>query len=469
MKRLLICLVALIAVFALVMPTYAAEMKVNGIWNAKGYARDNYDGDDDRDDSVQYVTQRMRMYFNFIASENLKLVYKNEIDMEWGDAAFKNQRNDGGGVGGDTVNMETKNIYLEFMVPDTPVKATMGLQGITLHKGWFASDDFAAARFDMNFDPISITAYWAGLGGLFQNDATTTADGENTDASDDNWQIVTSGAYKAENMDARLSFAYERRPNDTASADEPDSNDLFMLMGEFGMSFDMVSFDVIGASNFGDVDDGETSRDYSGYMAAFNVDIALDMATISVMGFYTSGDDEKLVDADGDGIKETAVGDDDDFQTLNGRTFSWAEIISDGYTYDRNAVLLQAGSDKGPSNMWAVGVGVDLKPTDTTTIMLDAYYIGLVEDRTIAGDKEDEIGVEIDARLTQKIYDNLSLTIVGAYLFAEDGYGRYDTVKEDKTSAATKLGTKGIQPDRTGSTNSGDDAFQIGVGLDFKF
>ena len=31
MKRLLICLVALIAVFALVMPASAAEMKVNGI------------------------------------------------------------------------------------------------------------------------------------------------------------------------------------------------------------------------------------------------------------------------------------------------------------------------------------------------------------------------------------------------------------------------------------------------------
>ena len=85
MKRLLICLVALIAVFALVMPASAAEMKVNGIWNAKAYARDNYDGNDDLDDSVQYVTQRMRMYFNFIASENLKLVYKNEIDFEWGD------------------------------------------------------------------------------------------------------------------------------------------------------------------------------------------------------------------------------------------------------------------------------------------------------------------------------------------------------------------------------------------------
>jgi hypothetical protein len=452
MKRLLICLVALIAVFALVMPTYAAEMKVNGIFNAKGYARDNYDGNDDNDDSTQYVTQRMRMYFNFIASENLKLVYKNEIDMEWGDKAFTNSRNDGGGRGGDSVNLETKNIYLEFMVPDTPVKATMGLQGITLHKGWFASDDFAAARFDMNFDPVSITAYWAGLGGLFQNNTSAATDPNGTDSSDDNWQVVASGAYKAENMDGRLSFGYERKANDGTTADEPDSNDLFLVMGEFGMSFDMVSFDIVGATNFGDVDDGKTSRDYSGYMAAFNVDIALDMATISVMGFYTSGDDEKKVDTTGDGTDDTFVKDDDDFELLTGRTFSWAEIVSDGYTYDRNASLKQAGSDNAPSNMWAVGVGADFKPTDTTTIMFDAYYMGLVENRTVGGDSEDEIGIEVDARLTQKIYDNLSLTIIGAYLFAEDGYGVY---------------TNDVATQKAGE--SGDDAFQVGMGIDFKF
>jgi len=435
MKRLLLCLVVLMAVFALVMPTYAAEMKVNGIWNTKAYAVDNYDGYDDTDDSYQYVTQRMRMYFNFIASENLKLVYKNEIDFQWGDSAFVTNRNDGGGRGGDSVNLETKNIYLEFMVPDTPVKASIGLQGITLHKGWFVSDDFSAAKFDMNFDPVSITAYWAGLAGLERGD---------TDSSNDWWHLVASGAYKAENMDARLSFAYEKRTNDVTSANQPKDDDLYMLMGEFNMSFDMVSFFVIGASNFGEADgDGAsaaTNRDYSGYMGNVGVNVALDMATIRAQVIYASGDDE---------------GDfDDDFQALNGQTFSWSELMSDGYTYDLNPALDQIGGSNHPSNMYAVNVGADFKPTDTTTIKLDVYYIGMVEDRTVAGDDEDEIGIEIDARLTQKIYDTLSLTVIGAYLFAEDGYGVYNG---DPDAGAAQ------------ASGSGDDAFQVGVGLDFKF
>ena len=461
MKRLLFCSVAFIAVLALVMPASATEVKMSGIYNAKAYARDNFDGDDDNDDSNQFVTQRFRMYFNMIASENLKLVYKNEIDFEWGDQGSGATRNSGGGAGGDAVNLETKNVYLEFMVPDTPVKATLGLQDVTIHRGWWTSADLAGIRFDMNFDPVSITTYWMGLAGLEADDQTASGTVSN-DASDDWWTVAASGAYKAENMDARLSFAYERRPNDTdtnpSAPETPESDDLFMAMGEFGMSFDMVSFTVLAAKNFGEVksDRNAQDEDYSGYMFKGDVSIALDMATIRLMGLYASGDDEEGVDTTGDGVKDTVVRGEDDFQNLRGVTAVTAEIISDGYSYDRNANLTQIGGANSPSNMWLVNAGVDLKPTDTTTIKFDVYYIGMVEDRTIGGDDEDEIGIEIDARLTQKIYDNLSLTVLGCYLFAEDGYGVYDT----------DAGTAGIQP---GNGGSGDDAFQVGLGVDFKF
>jgi len=411
------------------MPTYAAEVKISGLWNAKAWAKDNYDGDDDSDDSYQYVTQRMRMYFNIIASENLKLVYKNEIDMEWGDTAFANTRNSGGGLGGDTVNMETKNVYLEFMVPDTPVKATLGLQGIALHRGWFFDDDVSAARFDMNFDPVTVTAYWAGAAGLEANDP---------DASNDVWHLVASGAYKAENMDARLTFGYQKGPNDTSTADEPESDDLYLVMGEFNMSFDMLSFFVIAGKNFGEVKSrGAGDRDYDGYMAHAGVDFALDFATLRAQFIYTSGDKEGDLD--------------DDFQGLQGETFSWAEMISDGWSYDRNADLGQIGGDNSPSNMWAVGVGATLKPTDTMAIIMDVYYIGMVEDRTVGGDKEDTVGTEIDVRLTQKIYDNLTLSVAGAYMIADDGFG-----------AGGSMGDYAPQ-------SQGDDAFQVGMGVDFSY
>jgi hypothetical protein len=138
-------------------------MNINGINRIKFISAENMDGDDDTDDNANFVKQRLRMYFTSVASENLKVVYKNEIDFEWGDNSFNSgdtTRGGGGRLGGDQVNLETKNIYMEFMVPDTPLKATLGLQGVTLHKGWFISDDISAARFDLNFDPVSVMAYW---------------------------------------------------------------------------------------------------------------------------------------------------------------------------------------------------------------------------------------------------------------------------------------------------------------------
>jgi hypothetical protein len=359
------------------------------------------------------------------------MVYKNEIDFEWGDASFDNARGQGGGLGGDTINLETKNVYMELMVPDTPVKATIGLQGITLHKGWWISDDAAAARFDMNFDPVALTLIYVNA-----------VDTDTTDSSDDVWQLHASAGYKAENMDARLSIGYEKGQNDPNALGVKD-DDFYQIMGEFGMSFDMVSFYAILGVNFGEVDGDSTAagqaadRDYEGYMADVGVDFALDLATLGVRFIYASGDDEGDLDAD--------------YRSFSGETFSWAEIPSDGYLWEVNSSMGQIGGQNTPNNMWALNVGADLKPTDTTTIALDLWYIAMVEDRTVGGDDEDTIGTELDFKLTQKVYDNLDCLIIGSYLLADDGFGNGGT-----------SGDWAPQSD-------GDDAWILALGLNYKF
>lgn len=437
MKRLLFCLVALIAVMALVVPSYAAEMKIKGINRIKFISYDNMDGTDDEDDNNNFVKQRFRLYFTGVATENLKVVYKNEIDFYWGDEAKGVGRNEGGGLGGDHINLETKNVYLEFMVPDTPMKATLGLQGLALHRGWFIDDDISAARFDLNFDPVSVLAWWA-----------IAQDNDFTNSSDDVWQLAASVAYKAENLDARVSLAYEKGADD-GSGDPVDTDvkddDFFILMGELNMSFDLVSFFVIGGLNFGEVDGGARDRDYQGYMVHAGADFALDLATIGVQFIYVSGDDENLVDTDGDPTTAPVQVNDEDFRGLSGECFSWAEIPSDGYFWEANSDMPQIGGENTPNNLIAVNLGADMKPTDTTTLTLDLWYLTMVEDRTVGGDDEDEIGWELDASLTQKIYDNLDAKIVGAYLLADDGFG------DDVDHA------------------EGDDAYVIGLGFNFKF
>ena len=441
MKRLLFCLVAVVMVMAFVVPCYSAEMKINGINRLKFISHDNFDGNKKTNDSNNFVKQRMRMYFTSIASENLKVVYKNEIDFEWGDNSFANARGEGGRLGGDTVNLETKNVYMEMMIPNTPLKATLGLQGVTLHKGWFMSDDVAAARFDVNLDPFSVLAYWAHAN-----------DQDFTSSSDDDWHLVASGAYKAENMDARLSFGYERGvndPNNLVPGVITKDDNFYLLMGEFGMSFDMVSFYAILGLNAGKRKNSNAKDNkYKGTMAEVQVDFALDIATLYVNFRYASGE------------KEKASGQDFGFRGMSGQTYSWSEILSDGYFWEANANLSQIDSigDNGyavpghspsnhPSNMWAIAGGADIKPTDTTSIGLDLYYVKMIKKRpSIVGNNEKDIGFEVDLDVTQKIYDNLDMKIVGAYMFAGDAFGNVSQTSKSR-----------------------DNAYVLGLGFNYKF
>jgi hypothetical protein len=320
-----------------------------------------------------------------------------------------------------------------MMIPDTPVKATVGLQGLSLHRGWWISDDASAVRLDMNFDPVTVMLAYVNA-----------VDTDFTSSSDDVWQLHASAGYKAENIDARLSLGYEKGQNDDGVTNTTIKEDNFyQIMAEFGMSFDMVNFFVILAQNFGEVEGqgGADDVDYKGSMVNFGVNFALDMATLGVEFIYASGDDE------GDLEK--------DYRSFSGQTYSWSEICSDGYFWEANSNMPQiswepnhpypGSSDaNNPTNMWTIAVRADMKPTDTTSIGIDAYYIRMVEDRTVGGNDEDTIGLEFDLDVTQKVYDNLDAKIVGAYMFADDGYG-------------------------TNAGNSGDDAYVIGLGLNYKF
>ncbi len=73
----------------------------------------------------------------------------------------------GGGLGNDGINVETKNAYLQFEVPFLPIATlTAGLQGVgflSMPAGDFFSDDAAAIRLDLKFDPVDIQFYAAKL------------------------------------------------------------------------------------------------------------------------------------------------------------------------------------------------------------------------------------------------------------------------------------------------------------------
>ena len=143
MKRF--ALVALLAamLFGLASSASATELKVKGNLDVYGMWSANLrDFDSDvRDGDNYFTTQRMRTYFDFIASENLKAVLGLEMNHDWGQGGGGDWGTDG------TSDILVKHAYLDFMFPDTKVNVKAGLQSVKL-PGEFGNpvfDDDAAA------------------------------------------------------------------------------------------------------------------------------------------------------------------------------------------------------------------------------------------------------------------------------------------------------------------------------------
>jgi len=103
--------------------------------------------------------QRARLQYIAKASDDLKLVTHFEVDSTWGDTAYNNGRGSGAGAGADTVNLETKNVYLDFKIPETPVHMKLGIQGWgDAYKGIIYNNDIAGAVASAKMDAITANA-----------------------------------------------------------------------------------------------------------------------------------------------------------------------------------------------------------------------------------------------------------------------------------------------------------------------
>ncbi len=113
--------------------------------------------------TANYVEQRQRFTLNY-KGENVGAFGQFEIDFaNWGDSAYTAGRNQGAGLEADSINLETKNFYMWFNVPNTSVKVTAGLQNQTDSFGGmiFGYADMAGIFVTGKMDPVSYKLGWA--------------------------------------------------------------------------------------------------------------------------------------------------------------------------------------------------------------------------------------------------------------------------------------------------------------------
>jgi hypothetical protein len=127
-------------------------------------------------DSEAYYFQRWRLYTTVeSADKNAKAVWAIEVgDLTWGlgggasgaeygGGGARTGPSQGGGLGADGVNVETKNLYLQFNIPWVPnANILLGAHNIVWLNspaGAFMDDDGFGIQFNWKLDPIDLQLY----------------------------------------------------------------------------------------------------------------------------------------------------------------------------------------------------------------------------------------------------------------------------------------------------------------------
>jgi hypothetical protein len=309
------------------------------------------------------------------------------------------------------------------------------------------------------------------------------------------------------------------------------NNNLFDLGINVSYKLDWLLAYVSFVKNFGSYDlvvrpnptgpapggDANRSFDYTGWMIDAGATYFCGPWSVNVGGFYTSGPDiSSAVGANGGA--QTAGTQNLPYNGLSSKNVNWftfplatskyfSEIMGGGvlgddwadgaymnhrgYRYGTTGTNINTGNSvigspsglstmywRGyafPSNLWTVTIGGSYQLCPTTKISASYWYFGTPGEVPVAFTNagagtyqmSSSIGHELDFYLDQQIVDGLTLTLVGAYLLANDAYAPLPFFG-NTTQAIQAVAS-------TGGANSfflhpqADDAYKIGARLLWSF
>jgi hypothetical protein len=277
----------------------------------------------------------------------------------------------------------------------------------------------------------------------------------------------------------------------------PRNNYLFDLGFNLTYKVDWLLAYVNFVKNFGSVDLYSsinpnavqlTSADYTGYMIDAGVTYFCGPWTVNLGGFYTSGPDISSTPEDNFGGKFYGIKSNDinwfTYPMSTGKYFS--EIIGGGvlgddldtprgYNHNENAGNIGSYGEtvrwRGvsfPSNLWTVTLGGSYQLAKDTKLSGSYWYFGTAASVPVAFDARgnykmsSSIGHELDFYLDQTIVEGLTLTLVAAYLVADDAF-----CPMPNPTSLTDLAA--MRANKVYYSTQADNAFELGAKLQWNF
>jgi hypothetical protein len=411
MKKSMKLLVAMLALAALSTPAFALEHEVYGRF-ASFYAVTNFTagGLDQLKNSAptaNWFDQRLRLGYNAKADENVKLVTKFELDYSfWGNSSFSVGRNQGGAIGADSVQIETKNVYLDWTMPSCNLNAKVGMQSYDdAFSGIIFSTDMAGILLSHSYTNASSSV------GFFRwNDGAGTGAGGGNDGiglPGQNVQdlFLLNGTYNV-SKDLKIGAAYYFIQDDSDTDLVNFDAKVHTLGVNAAAALGAVNVNAFVLGQTGDLDENN-GIDAKGYAAKIAANTAIGTGTLRLDALYVAGGKNQLYVT----------------RDVNGYYDNEMMILS----RDKNATTIDTAFVQDLNNngegviMAAIGFDQPFSPTFTASanVGFGAVADNQGDDVTVDSN-EDYIGTEVNIELVKKTTDNVTLSARAGYVFLGD-------------------------------------------------
>lgn len=402
-----------------------------------------------------YTEQRARLLYLARLIDDVKLVTQFEIDSRWGDTSQNNNRGQGGAMEADQVNLETKNVYMEFKVPYLPTTAKAGLQPFDdSYKGIFLSSDIAGVTTTTRLDKLTVTAGW--LRGYDNKNfkGSTDLDGSGTGVPGNNGKQDGNGA----NMPGRYSLDLGILEAKYAASKE------LAVGGSYYLTYDNLSggYNVLNtlglnaAATFGPaaVDGfvlvqfgdnptnnyGRAGAKVAAFAANLGGKVKAGPGTARANLLYASGDDGKGNVKAFQGVNQ--LGDGSATSTFSAAKMTML-IANTKYAANTDRALISTVSNNDMGVMGAF-FGYDLAKDKLFGSANLGFAAAARENQTFKPKNlknadsyanSNYLGTEVNAEVGYKISENLTASFVGGYVFLGDYFK--DTAKLPDNSIKT--------------------------------
>jgi hypothetical protein len=422
---------------ATAVPAMALENEFHGMMAVRGYNSNYLAGtagrlniDADTTTSRSWVEQRARLFYTAKANDNLKLVTGFELDSYWGKDSYDSlatRRNSGGALGSDSVNIETKWVYLDFNCPITGANFKVGMQGLNdSYKGLIvgAGADAAGIQISKAFGPATTTVGW------FRLDDRNTATANAGKVTRDLWMldgkvnvtkdIKVGGSYYVLNNDNVASAGIP--PLSTGVANVPVDSIVHILGVNAAANLGPVAIDGLGLYEFGNAAAGGGSTHINAFAAAVGAKVKAGPAAVKVNGLYVSGNNSKSFGGNAFVSANNTTSTVTSENGLSAMGGVYLLIRNPKETTNEQAIIAESSNQNQGIIGGSVGVDVAVGKVFANT------NVGMAFTAKKADNRNTFMGTEINAEVGYKMYDNLSASIRGAGVFLGDYYNNSSTL-----------------------------------------